>query len=56
MSSMFPDGQLDAIGCLPTILPFVLLSATANEDQAVGHKVELSESDKDELTFWHMTD
>lgn len=33
---MFADSQLDAIGCLPMILPFVLLSATANEAQAVG--------------------
>ncbi|KAM9830773.1 uncharacterized protein ACBT44_005523 [Syngnathus typhle] len=30
-----PDSQLDAIGCLPMSLPFVLLSASANEEQAV---------------------
>ncbi|XP_038153744.1 uncharacterized protein LOC119791613 [Cyprinodon tularosa] len=35
-----PDSQLDAIGCLPMILPFVLLSASANEDQAVSAAVE----------------
>ncbi|XP_013864040.1 uncharacterized protein LOC106517628 [Austrofundulus limnaeus] len=38
LSSPFPDGQLDAIGCLPMILPFVLLSA--NEEQAVSAAVE----------------
>lgn len=36
LSSSSPDGQLDAIGCLPMTLPFILLSASANEDQAVG--------------------
>ncbi|XP_055786142.1 uncharacterized protein LOC129859922 [Salvelinus fontinalis] len=35
-----PDSQLDAIGCLPMAIPFVLLSATANEDQAVSAAVE----------------
>ncbi|XP_032412195.1 uncharacterized protein LOC116715691 [Xiphophorus hellerii] len=40
MSSRFPDSQLDAIGCLPMILPFVLLSASANEDEAVSAAVE----------------
>ncbi|XP_075871369.1 uncharacterized protein LOC142881161 [Nelusetta ayraudi] len=40
LSSTFADSQLDAIGCLPVILPFVLLSATANEDQAVSAAVE----------------
>lgn len=39
MSSRFPDSQLDAIGCLPMILPFILLSASANEERAVSeHK------------------
>lgn len=38
-SSLFPDCQLDAIGCLPMILPFILLSASANEERAVSeHK------------------
>ncbi|KAM4560436.1 uncharacterized protein PAE49_012639 isoform 1-T3 [Odontesthes bonariensis] len=40
LSSPFPDGQLDAIGCLPMILPFILLSASANEEQAVSAAVE----------------
>ncbi|XP_029928848.1 uncharacterized protein LOC115374190 isoform X2 [Myripristis murdjan] len=31
-----PDGQLDAIGCLPMILPFILLSTSANEERAVS--------------------
>lgn len=35
-----PDGQLDAIGCLPMILPFILLSASANEERAVSAAVE----------------
>lgn len=35
LSSSHPDSQLDAIGCLTTILPFILLSASANEEQAV---------------------
>lgn len=38
LSSSFADSQLDAIGCLPMILPFILLSASANEEQAVGDK------------------
>ncbi|KAG7215628.1 hypothetical protein INR49_021983 [Caranx melampygus] len=33
---LVPDSQLDAIGCLPMSLPFVLLSASANEEQAVS--------------------
>ncbi|XP_069019914.1 uncharacterized protein [Embiotoca jacksoni] len=41
LSSSFPDSQLNAIGCLPMILPFVLLSASANEKQAVSAAVEL---------------
>ncbi|MED6263301.1 hypothetical protein CHARACLAT_003275 [Characodon lateralis] len=40
LSSQYPDSQLDAIGCLPMILPFVLLSASASEDQAVSAAVE----------------
>lgn len=36
MSSSFADSQLDAIGCLPMIIPFILLSASANEEEAVG--------------------
>ncbi|PWA33780.1 hypothetical protein CCH79_00017268 [Gambusia affinis] len=40
MRSRSPDSQLDAIGCLPTILPFVLLSASANQDEAVLAAVE----------------
>lgn len=36
LSSSFADSQLDAIGCLPMIIPFILLSTTANEEQAVG--------------------
>lgn len=35
MNVSFPDGQLDAIGCIPMTIPFVLLSASANEEQAV---------------------
>ncbi|KAF6734912.1 hypothetical protein FQA47_022260 [Oryzias melastigma] len=40
LSSPFPDSQLNAIGCLPMIIPFVLLSASANEEQAVSAAVE----------------
>jgi hypothetical protein len=36
MNASVPDSQLDAIGCLPMAIPFVLLSATANEDQAAS--------------------
>ncbi|KAM6945333.1 uncharacterized protein FYW47_017627 [Aplochiton taeniatus] len=36
----YPDSQLDAIGCLPMTIPFVLLSASANEEQAVSAAVE----------------
>ncbi|CAL8407149.1 unnamed protein product [Arctogadus glacialis] len=36
-----PDSQLDAIGCLPMVIPFVLLSASANEDQAVAAAVAM---------------
>lgn len=35
------DSQLDAIGCLPLIIPFVLLSAPANQDTAVLAAVEM---------------
>lgn len=34
------DDQLNAIGCLPMAIPFILLSATANEDEAVCAAVE----------------
>ncbi|KAM9334237.1 uncharacterized protein ABDE67_021968 [Symphorus nematophorus] len=40
LSSPYADSQLDAIGCLPMILPFILLSASANEEQAVSAAVE----------------
>lgn len=40
MASAIADSQLDAIGCLPTILPFILLSASANEERAVAAAVE----------------
>ncbi|XP_051799210.1 uncharacterized protein LOC110970374 isoform X1 [Acanthochromis polyacanthus] len=40
LSSSFPDSQLDAIGCLPMILPFVLLSTSANEERAVSAAVD----------------
>ncbi|CAN9498316.1 unnamed protein product [Ophioblennius macclurei] len=40
MSSSCPDSQLNAIGCLPTILPFVILSASASEERAVAAAVE----------------
>ncbi|KAM8905370.1 uncharacterized protein AB9W97_008555 isoform 2-T2 [Spinachia spinachia] len=40
LSSPSHDSQLDAIGCLPMILPFILLSASANEDLAVSAAVE----------------
>ncbi|XP_034534834.1 uncharacterized protein LOC117809381 [Notolabrus celidotus] len=40
MSSSSPDSQLDVIGCLPMILPFVLLSASSNEERAVSAAVE----------------
>ncbi|XP_073697617.1 uncharacterized protein [Garra rufa] len=35
------DGQLNAIGCLPMAVPFVLLSAAANEEEAVGAALDL---------------
>ncbi|KAJ0004626.1 hypothetical protein NQD34_010840 [Periophthalmus magnuspinnatus] len=35
------DSQLDSIGCLPMILPFVLLSASANQETAVRAAVEM---------------
>ncbi|KAK5890981.1 hypothetical protein CgunFtcFv8_018279 [Champsocephalus gunnari] len=36
-----PDAQLDAIGCLPMILPFILLAAHAPLEQAVQGAVEM---------------
>ncbi|KAJ8004052.1 hypothetical protein DPEC_G00154790 [Dallia pectoralis] len=36
------DSQLNAIGCLPMSIPFVLFSATANEDRAVSAAVEFA--------------
>ncbi|XP_033970086.1 uncharacterized protein LOC117469713 isoform X1 [Trematomus bernacchii] len=36
-----PDAQLDAIGCLPMILPFILLAAHAPLEQAVRGAVEM---------------
>ncbi|KAM8872681.1 uncharacterized protein ACB058_004536 isoform 1-T2 [Synchiropus picturatus] len=35
-----PDSQLNAIGCLPSVLPFALLSASANEEKSVSAAVE----------------
>nr|XP_057907250.1 uncharacterized protein LOC131104263 isoform X2 [Doryrhamphus excisus] len=40
LCSSLPDGQLDAIGCLPMVLPFILLSASASENEAVSAAVE----------------
>ncbi|XP_036413589.1 uncharacterized protein LOC118798284 isoform X2 [Colossoma macropomum] len=40
INTSFPDSQLNAIGCLPMAIPFVLLSVTANEDKAVSAAVE----------------
>ncbi|XP_035265914.1 uncharacterized protein LOC118223460 isoform X2 [Anguilla anguilla] len=40
MSGLIADSQLDAIGCLPMAIPFLLLSAHATEDQAVTAAVE----------------
>ncbi|XP_007254912.3 uncharacterized protein LOC103045776 [Astyanax mexicanus] len=40
MNASIPDSQLNAIGCLPMSIPFVLLSATAPEDEAVSAAVE----------------
>lgn len=40
MSSSHPDSQLDAIGCLTMTLPFILLSSSANEEQAVSAAVD----------------
>ncbi|XP_063734091.1 uncharacterized protein LOC134861042 isoform X3 [Eleginops maclovinus] len=41
LSAPWPDSQLDAIGCLPMILPFVLLSADAPPEQAERAAVEM---------------
>ncbi|RXN16591.1 hypothetical protein ROHU_027432 [Labeo rohita] len=40
LNSPRADGQLNAIGCLPMAIPFVLMSASANEEEAVGAAVE----------------
>lgn len=40
LSTSRADSQLNAIGCLPMAIPFVLLSATANEEKAVSAAVE----------------
>ncbi|KAM3585592.1 uncharacterized protein V6R79_022029 [Siganus canaliculatus] len=40
ISAPHADSQLDAIGCLTMALPFILLSASANEEQAVSAAVE----------------
>ncbi|XP_054650511.1 coagulation factor VII isoform X4 [Dunckerocampus dactyliophorus] len=40
LCSSLPDSQLDAIGCLPMILPFILLSASSSEVEAVSAAVE----------------
>ncbi|XP_077423159.1 uncharacterized protein LOC144052807 [Vanacampus margaritifer] len=37
-----PDSQLDAIGCLTMSLPFILLSASTNEEQAVCAAVDFA--------------
>lgn len=37
LSSPFPDSQLDAIGCLPMTLAFILLSAEAHVETAVSN-------------------
>ncbi|XP_051982433.1 uncharacterized protein LOC127643664 [Xyrauchen texanus] len=39
MNVSFPDGQLNAIGCLPMTIPFVLLSASANQEESVSAAV-----------------
>ncbi|XP_030636504.1 uncharacterized protein LOC115817353 [Chanos chanos] len=40
MNLSVPDSQLDAIGCFPMAIPFILLSATASEKEAVSAAVE----------------
>ncbi|KAL4636282.1 hypothetical protein GN956_G13821 [Arapaima gigas] len=40
MNAPHADSQLDAIGCLPMAIPFVLLSATASKDEAVTAAVD----------------
>ncbi|KAM4601953.1 uncharacterized protein ACJ7VT_019959 isoform 2-T4 [Polymixia lowei] len=40
MNVSVPDSQLDAIGCLPMVTPFILLSASSNEEQAVSAAVD----------------
>ncbi|KAL1282933.1 hypothetical protein QQF64_001736, partial [Cirrhinus molitorella] len=41
LSASRADGQLNAIGCLPMAIPFVLMSAAANEEEAVNAALEL---------------
>ncbi|KAI4891020.1 hypothetical protein NFI96_001200 [Prochilodus magdalenae] len=40
INTSFPDSQLNAVGCLPMAIPFILLSAAASEDEAVSAGVE----------------
>ncbi|KAG9348835.1 hypothetical protein JZ751_029152 [Albula glossodonta] len=40
MNISYADSQLEAIGCLPMAIPFILLSAKASPDQAVKAAVE----------------
>ncbi|XP_008323603.1 uncharacterized protein LOC103389804 [Cynoglossus semilaevis] len=40
LSSSQPDSQLDAIGCMPMALPFILFSTSVSEEQAVTAAVE----------------
>ncbi|XP_072513327.1 uncharacterized protein [Salminus brasiliensis] len=40
MNTPTPDSQLNAIGCLPMSIPFVLLSAAATKDEAVFAAVQ----------------
>lgn len=41
MNLSYADSQLDTIGCLPMGIPFILLSARSNEDEAVKAAVEV---------------
>ena len=36
MNAHPPDSQLDSIGCLPMTIPFILLSASDDEEKAVS--------------------
>ncbi|XP_061745183.1 uncharacterized protein LOC133544123 isoform X3 [Nerophis ophidion] len=40
LSASFHDSQLDAIGCFPMTLPFILLSASSSEEEAVSAAIE----------------